>query len=203
MEILIKVLEYSESANYIFLFILYFIEGPVSNILSAMVAAKGFLNIWYIFLLASTAELLADIMYFLLGKYASRGWVEKIFNKAERLEFFKLIDKYIDSNTTPTLFLLKATPGLAIPALIYIGRNKISFKKFLINLFPISVLRNVIMSIMGYYTIISVENIYKYYGLSHTLVYISIILAILIIIFMERKKIRTLLNKKVLKAIKK
>jgi membrane protein DedA with SNARE-associated domain len=191
MDFITKIFEYAQSANYLLLFVMYFIEGPISNFVSAMFAAGGSLNIWYIFVLAASAEILSDIFVFWVGRLGQKTKIEETLSKADNLKFFKQLNNYLFSRTFITLFLIKSTPSLALPSLLYIGRSRISFKTFLRNIFPISILRNSIISFLGYSSIVSINLIYTYYGYSKALGYVAFLAILGIIIFIQRDSIKT------------
>lgn len=190
MDFITKILEYSQSANYLVLFILYFIEGPISNLISSMFAVNGPLNIWYIFVLAASAEISADITVFWVGRLGKKTRIENTLSKADNLKFFKQLNKYLFSRTFITLFLIKSTPSLAFPSLLYIGRSKLSFKTLLKNIFPISILRNSLISFIGYSSVISISFINAYYGYSKAVGYVAFLGIVGIILFVQRDAIK-------------
>lgn len=196
MDIINKILEYSQSANYLVLFIFYFIEGPISNFISSMFSANGPLNIWYIFGLAASAEMLSDITVFWVGRLGKKTRIEDTLSKADHLKFFKQLNKYLTSRTFVTLFLIKSTPSLAFPSLLYIGRSMMSFKTFLKNILPISVLRNALISFIGYSSIVSINLVHAYYGYSKTVGYVAFLVVIGILLFVQREAIKTFLINK-------
>lgn len=196
MDLITKILEYSQSANYLVLFLMYFIEGPISNFVSAMFAGNGYLNIWYIFFLAASAEVTADLVIFWIGRLGQKTRIEKTLSKADNMKFFKQVNKYLFNKTFITLFLIKSTPSLALPSILYIGRSKISFKTFFKFIFPISVLRNLIISFVGYSSIISINLINTYYGYSKAIGYIAFLAIFGIIIFIQREAIKSFFVKK-------
>jgi membrane protein DedA with SNARE-associated domain len=191
MDFITKIFEYAQSANYLLLFVMYFIEGPISNFVSSMFAGGGSLNIWYIFGLAASGEILSDIFVFWIGRFGQRTKIEETLSKADNLKFFKQLNKYLFSRTFITLFLIKSTPSLALPSLLYIGRSKISFKTFLRNIFPISILRNAIISFVGYSSVVSISLIHAYYGYSKALGYVAFLIIVGIITFIQRESIKS------------
>jgi membrane protein DedA with SNARE-associated domain len=113
------------------------------------------------------------------------------------------VNKYATKKTFITLFLVKGTPGLAIPSLILIGRGKLTFKEFILNLLPISIVRNVILSFLGYSSILSVEAIYNYYGYTKAFSYVAILLVIAVVLFFERHHLKVLFRNVVKKRLSK
>ena len=195
MELITTILQYSSSANYIILFIIYLIEGPVANLVSAFLAGSGLLNIWYVFFLAATAELLADIIYFAVGHLAKGTAVSNFLDKVEkRSRVFREIKSFTKESPFFTVLFIKMFGPISIPGLMYIGQEGMPWKTFLKYGVPLCVARNIVISFVGYALITSLESFLSVYSVFKTVIVIlSLLLFVLLLFLLSRESLEIFL----------
>lgn len=195
MELITTILQYSSSANYIVLFIIYLIEGPIANLISAFLAGSGLLNIWYVFFLAASAELLADIIYFAVGYLAKGSTISDFLDKVEKKSrVFREIKGFTKESPFLTIFFIKMFGPISIPGLLYIGQEGMSWKTFLKYGAPLCVARNIIISFVGYTLITSIESFLSVYSVYKTvIVVLSVLLFVLLLFLLSRENLEIFL----------
>lgn len=122
---------------YLYIFILTIIEWPITSFVSAWLAAQSILNIKYVIVIALSWDIIMDIILYIIwitfNKYKFLGKFS-IFNKQKNF-----LSKSIKKRPFLYLLIIKFTPYLAIPWLIFAGTKKMKFKKYLIYSFIISI----------------------------------------------------------------
>ena len=63
--------------GYVALFPLVFVEGPIASIVGGMLAEAKVLDVVGVFVVIMVANLLSDIIYYLLGRYGGRVFVKR------------------------------------------------------------------------------------------------------------------------------
>lgn len=185
MDLVKEVLQYAGSANYIWLFIIYLIEGPIANLISAMVASTGVLDIWYVFVLAATAEALADIFYFAIGRLAKGTKISTYLNEVEkRSKVFSEIKEFMQDSPLLMIFFVKMFPPIAVPGILYMGQEGMTWKTFIRYGVPISICRNAIISLVGFRLMLSIESLLSLYGTYKLIVTVLSVIVFVILIFL-------------------
>ena len=189
MELIATILAYSQSVNYLVLFLVYLIEGPVANLFSAFLAGLGFLNIWYVFVLAATAEASADVIYFALGRIFKNGRVSKFLDDVEKnSKVFKELKKFMNESPFLLILFTKMFGPISIPGLLYIGQENMPWKTFLKYGVPLSIARNAVISIIGYSVITSLESFLSAYSTYRTVgVLLSVLSFVVILLLLTRE----------------
>lgn len=166
------IIRLTEQNKYIFLFVLYLIEGPVAGFISALIAATGRLNILIIFLLLVTGEIGADIIYYYIGRKSSETRFNKMISKYERDGVLKVIKNTFNRSPVKALLFVKSVMFISVPSLLLIGRyQSMKFKKFAVWTIIICLVKDITILFLGYGLGISLEaflsgyNIYKIVGI--------------------------------------
>lgn len=107
-----------------------FVTGETVIITLAALSANGYFPIWYVLVFSTLGMYLSDFIPFIIGK--SNFW-KKIISKSnfgfgKRLENIFL--RVTKGNLFLTLFYTKFIYGASIPALVYLGYKKLSYRKF-------------------------------------------------------------------------
>lgn len=189
MDLTELIIRLTEQNKYIFLFIVYLIEGPVAGFISALIAATGRLNIWIVFLLLISGEIGADIIYYYIGKKSSETRFHKMIAKYEKDGVLKVIKETFNRRPVKALIFVKSVMFIAVPSLLLIGRyQSMKFKKFAIWTTIICLVKDITILFLGYGLGISLDaflsgyNIYKIVGI------VLAILSVGYIIYMTYKE---------------
>jgi membrane protein DedA with SNARE-associated domain len=173
-----QVLHYIKTFGYPSLFLIMIIEGPIITVIGAFLASLGFFNIWIIFLLSLSGDIIGDVILYILGYLGGA----KILSRAERwLKInFTTMDKLrrlFTLHGKKTIFYVKSTTGLCWITFILAGTLKMDFKTFLRASFWGGIVWSGFLVISGFFFGYAFEKINDY------LKYAGIIIALLVISF--------------------
>ncbi len=170
MDIAIIVFEIVKRTKYPLLFIIFLLEGPIAGFISSMLSANGQFNIWIICILFFSAEIIADIFFFYIGKGMSKSNLGKRLANIDK-GFLKEVNRSAHENFFKVLFILKVSSIFAVPGIIYLGNIKaVSDKRFIIYTTIICFFKDSITVLLGYQAgielskFIQLYNIYQLFG---------------------------------------
>jgi membrane protein DedA with SNARE-associated domain len=151
------IIDFLKRHIYLFLFFLTITEGPITSFTSAGFASQWLLNIRYVAIIAFFGDLIWDIvLYFIWRSY----------HKIKILKRFKLFSKekeYLNKilNKSPFFYFLivKTTPYLSAPSLIFTWIKKFKFWYFLVYSFLISIIVKILYLSVGYLGAISINEL--------------------------------------------
>jgi len=130
------------------------IGGPVTTTVAGYLSNEtiGFYNVYLLFLVVVVADLLGDIFYFLIGKFAGAKVLEKLFtwqkiSKERILHLQTYFNKYGGFSIT----LGKIIPNFGWPIIVLAGTLKINFFRFILYIMPISLIKSAVLIAVGYY----------------------------------------------------
>ena len=140
------------SYGYPLLFVLVFVEGPIATMTAAFLAALGYLNPFLVYCVAVIADIFADIFWYCVG-YFGREKVVKKWGKYIGLTVGRIekIEKIFGKHQGKILFISKITHAIGLPFLIAAGLSKINFRKFCFFISIATILKSLILVIIGYY----------------------------------------------------
>jgi membrane-associated protein len=129
MEHLLRLLEHYQ---YVILFPLAIIEGPIVTILAGFLCSGGQMNPLWAFPLIIAGDLIGDSLYFGLGRWGgphlvkrAGRWLGLTPQKLDRVRVF------FDAHPTQTISLSKIILGIGVAGLFLAGHARVSFNKFL------------------------------------------------------------------------
>jgi len=142
---------------YLYLLILTTIEGPITSFVSAWFAAQWVLRIEYVAIIAFLWDIIWDIFLYMI-------W--RLFGKISFLKKFQLFSKEqsflkrtLDKSPFLYLLVVKFTPYLSTPSLIYAWSKKMKVRLFVIYSFVISIFVKIIYLTLGYMGSFSVKQV--------------------------------------------
>lgn len=126
-ELLILFIEYS----YIICFLGAFIGGEETILALSIIAAQGYLQIWVVFIFCYLGIFASDTMWFFIGriKSLSKFKKNKTINKSYK-KAINLIEKTSKNQNFLLLLITKFIYGIRISTIMYVGRHRLSYKKF-------------------------------------------------------------------------
>jgi len=146
--------------NYLVLFALVAVEGPVSTLLGAAAASAGLMQPGWVFVSAASGNLTADMIWYSIG-YAGRiEWLLRSGNwlGVRRSQLERLRRSMVD-HAAKILFFAKLSAVLMIPSLLAAGLAKSPVRRW----FPFLVLGETIWTgslvLLGYYTTEAIKNV--------------------------------------------
>ena len=179
------------SQKYWILFILFLIEGPITNIIASILAVSGVFNIWIIIPLAITGNVLGDVLHYFIGSRMSNM---KFKNRLQRLDnrtIFSELEGLLNTNFCKSLFLIKIIPAFSSIGLLYIGKKRYPFGKFIIGSILIELVVASTISFLGYVVIGNVAKYLYYFDIYQQIAMYAAILAVIVfLIWYYRKSIK-------------
>ncbi|MBM3183767.1 MAG: DedA family protein [Chlamydiae bacterium] len=176
------------SHGYTILFLVMVVEGPAITAIGAFAAALGYFDLWWVFFLSILGNLLPDLIYYVLGFWGRRQFVDKYGHylgirkeKVERLE--GLFQKHVGK----TITLVKLIPALATPGLIMAGVLRVPIKPYIFWSLIVTIPSSGFYLFLGYFCEPAYEMIasYEKYGEYSVLGLIGIF----VIVYFLRKKL--------------
>jgi membrane protein DedA with SNARE-associated domain len=167
--------------KYLFLFLIYLIEGPIAGFISAMVSSTGQLNIYIVAFLLVSGEIGADIVYYFLGQKSSEKRINKKLRKYEDSKILTSIQNVLNQHPVRTLIFAKTVGNIAVPTILLIGRYKLlKFKNFLLWATIVCFLKDFLVLFFGYSLGISLESFLDGYDMYK---FVGIIISLLVILY--------------------
>ncbi|MCD4756286.1 hypothetical protein K8R20_01575 [bacterium] len=164
MDFLTLITELAQQSKYILLFIVYLLEGPVAGFISAFIATTGQLDISIAFPLLILAEIVADMFFYCLGRWLSNIKLNKKVKKYEQNNLLRVIKEILFTHPIRALIAVKVISVIAIPGLILIGKYKsLKVQTYLLWVSIICLIKNFIVSLMGYGLGIGIGDLLEIY----------------------------------------
>ena len=163
----IDVFSLIQTHGYWMLLIATLIEGPIATAAGAFAASLGLLNLFIVILISFSGDLIADTIYFYMGRKGKESIIDKYGHKfGFSKDRMKNIENLLKNHFFKTLAVIKITPMLAPPGIMVIGASKCSFKKFLISSLMIIIPASLTFAFVGYYFGLAADSFFKYFKMS-------------------------------------
>ena len=165
--------------RYLILFPLACIEGPILALVVGFLVHLGYFDVIPAFLLMCAGDFFPDITYYYIGYFGhKKNFLEKYGSKSRFVyNNFPTIEKLWHEHTFKTMFLSKLAYGLSTILLITAGLSKMTFKKFVLYAFPITLFQYMVIMSLGYFLGYSYTYATKYIEL------VGIVLALVLVAF--------------------
>lgn len=163
---------------YVVIALVVMVEGPFATLLASSAATTGVLTPWLVFVAASMGNLVADLLWYLLGYHGRLDLLLRWrFLKISPASVDILKDK-IKTHVVKILLIAKLTNGMIVPALISTGVARVPLKKW----FPVIFFANLLVTggfvLVGYYTAINIMKLdhwIRYLALGFSFVFVVLI----------------------------
>lgn len=147
-------------ANYLILFLLIAVEGPIATLLGAAAASAGFMRLSLVILVSVTANLIADIGWYALGYFSKEttlihylGWLGLRPRHLDKLRWA------MHRHARKVLLVAKFTTGFAIPALVAAGLSKIPLRHWFPVVFLAGIGWSTLLALIGFYAVEIVKRV--------------------------------------------
>lgn len=149
--------------GYPLMFLMMTLEGPIVTIIAAFLASMGYFNIFLVFALSVTGDVVGDIILYFIGYF---GGV-RILAKAEK--FLKISAAVVEKlktkfhqNSGRIIFYVKSTTGLSYITFILAGTLKMKLSKFVKSSILGGLVWSSFLVVMGYFFGYAAERISQY-----------------------------------------
>jgi membrane protein DedA with SNARE-associated domain len=187
--------------GYPLMFLLMIVEGSITTVIAAFLAASGVFNIQVVFALSVLGDIIGDVIFYLIGRFGGRPAIEKAekFLKIKKSVVERIYKKF-DIYGEKIIFYVKMTTGLCWITFILAGSAKMKFSKFL----KFSLLGGIVWSaaivLLGYFFGYAADQINQYIKYAGGAIFSLVILAVLILlVYRARKKLKKIPILKVFK----
>jgi membrane protein DedA with SNARE-associated domain len=137
----------------ILFFVLAFLEGPLVTAAAGVSAALGYFSIYLIIIISMLGDLSADAVCYLIGYFSGRRlilryghWVGLTHERIEKIE------KLLHRHTAKAIVIVKLSPVIPVPGLIFIGSARVSLRKFILTSLIITFPKSFLFALLGYYS---------------------------------------------------
>ena len=174
--------------TYFLLVFLVAVEGPIATLLGAAAASAGLMRLGWVFIAASTGNLIADTLWYTLGYI---GKIEIILRIGQKLglsrELLERLQKGMREHTTRILFIAKLTVSFVIPSLIAAGLVKAPWRRWFPAIFAGELIWTGSLIILGFYATEAIKRVEKgveYLALGGGMIFV------IFLIFMGRRLLK-------------
>ncbi|MDR3559503.1 MAG: VTT domain-containing protein [Candidatus Pacebacteria bacterium] len=148
--------------GYFLMFLAMLVEGPIVTAAAAFATAFGYFDIWIVFLLSIFGDIVADVIYYVIGYYSRITVIEKFGHHfGLTTERMKKIEATLNNHPVRTLLALKMTPVLPTPGLMMVGATRMRLKKFITICIAFIIPKSIFFIVVGYYFGAAYELILK------------------------------------------
>jgi len=149
--------------GYPAMLLLMILEGPIATIIAAFLASLGYFNVFIVFGLSVTGDVIGDIILYYIGFFGGSRILPKVekFLKIRDATVKKLKDKF-HQNSERLIFYVKSTTGLAYIAFITAGTLRMDIWKFVKNSILGGLVWSSLLVILGYFFGYAAEQISQY-----------------------------------------
>jgi len=190
------ILSFIKQHIYIFLLFLTTTEGPITTFVAAGFAAQWYLNFFYIAIIALVWDLIWDITIYCVWRGSHRLKFTKKFHYFLTQKSF--LKKLLDRSTFLYFLIVKITPYLATPALMFVWVKKMKFSKYFAHAFITSLLVKAVYLTIWYFGAVSIKELTHFLnGWKQIIIYIISG----IILFLATKRLYIYLSKIIKKKI--
>lgn len=163
--------------GYPAMLLLMTLEGPIVTVIAAFLASLGYFNIFIVFVLSVSGDVIGDIILYFIGYFGGHG----ILTKAEK--FLKIKESVVEklrerfrTSGAKIIFYVKATTGLCYITFILAGTARMRLSKFV----KYSVLGGLVWSsflvIIGYFFGYAAEKINLYIKYTGVIIFFGAVL---------------------------
>jgi membrane protein DedA with SNARE-associated domain len=181
--------------GYPFMLLLMILEGPIVTIVSAFLSSLGYFNIFIVFGLSITGDVIGDVILYSIGYFGGQKILSRVekFLKISQATAEKLKQKFHE-NSGGVIFYVKSTTGLSYITFITAGTLRMKFPKFV----TFSILGGVVWSLflvmMGYFFGYAADKISKYIEYTGLVIFFAVVLFFTGIILYKRKRAKDILK---------
>lgn len=171
--------------SYLILAILVAVEGPIATLLGAAAASAGVMRPVLVFVAASTGNLLADTLWYLVGYM---GKIEWFFKFGQRMGVgrtrMEILQKNMRKHAVKVLFFAKLSMSLMIPSLVAAGLVKAPWRRWFPAVFGGEMIWTGTLVLIGYYATMAIKRIEQ--GLEYVILGGTILFVVFLVLMSRR-----------------
>lgn len=181
--------------GYPLMFVLMFFEGPIATIVAAFLASLGYFNIFSVFILSVSADVLGDMGLYALGYYGGYKFLAKLekFLRISPAIVGKLKAKFHE-NSERIIFYVKSTTGLSYITFTLAGAVNMNFSKFVKNSFLGGLVWSFFLVLAGYFFGYAAGKMGDYIKYAGVAIFSAAVIVFIAIIFYKRRQTRKIVG---------
>jgi len=138
--------------KYLALFPLAIAEGQIITVLAGFFVSLGQLNLWLAYIIIVIGDLVGDPLHYFVGRLGGEKFITKWghhfgVNEKQVLS----LEKQFDKRGSQLLFIGKMSHGIGGAFLVAAGIIKMPFDKFIFSNMLATLLKSLILLLIGYY----------------------------------------------------
>jgi len=181
--------------SYLVMFLAMLIEGPIVTMVAAFAASLGYFSLPFVFILSILGDLVADVGYYSLGYWGRMAFFSRIRRHFKLpLKMMRQLEDLSRKHSGKTLLILKLTPFLPTPGLIFIGSTKMPLRRFVSFSLLITIPKSVVFVALGYYFGYSYNSL-NYYIKNEAVAMVMIVVFIVLGYFVYRRLVAKILRR--------
>jgi len=138
--------------KYFALFPLAVFEGPIITIIAGFFSSLGYINFFGAYFVIVAGDIAGDVLHYAVGRYGGRKFIDKwgrFIGVGERE--VESLEKQFEKRGSKLLFIGKMSHGVGGAFLVAAGIIKMPFDKFIFSNFLATLLKSLILLVVGYY----------------------------------------------------
>lgn len=178
---LAKIFLWIISYQYLILFPIVIVEGPIITIIAGFLSSLGILNPFIVYPIVVLGDTTGDALYYAIGRWGRKGLITRFGRyfgmTEERIERF---EGYLKRHMGRTIFFGKFSHALCAPILLAAGAAKIPFKKYISFSILATIPKSLILLLVGIYFGQAYAKIGKYLDITAI---VGVVLGVVLVLF--------------------
>lgn len=181
--------------QYLFLFPLVVVEGPIATVLAGFLASVGQLNLLLTYGVIVVADVTGDSLYYAFGRYGGRKFIERWGRFVGiKMQAVERMEKHFKQHAGKTLVIGKVTHAVGAVVLVAGGIAKVPFWKFVwYNLLP-TIPKSLLLLLLGFYFGQAYAKINTY--LDNAAIGIVLLTIVFVVVYVVAQRVIYLYGKK-------
>ncbi len=176
--------------KYLVLFPILVLEGPITTIVCGALASSPShpFNIPFLFIFIIFCDIAGDSIYYVIGRFAGKKLIKKFTEwRGKEKQYDEVLKDYFKKHGGKTVSIGKISHGLGWPVMVAAGSAHMDYFLFCLYGLLISIPKSALLLAIGYYYGKDYTYIVDYLG--GVTNFVSITVAIVIIVLIARKKL--------------
>lgn len=151
--------------KYFLLLPIVIVEGPIITVIAGFIVSLGFMNLIITYMVVVLGDVGGDIIYYAIGRWGREKFLQR-WGKYIGFPIEKVVpvEKHFEKHGAKTLFIGKMAHGIGGILLVAAGLVKMPFLKFVSANFFATLLKSLVLLLLGYFFGQAMDNINSIFG---------------------------------------
>jgi membrane protein DedA with SNARE-associated domain len=189
------ILGHIKTIGYPLMLLIMIVEGPIMTILASFAASLGFFNIFVVFFLSITGDIIGDTVLYAIGYFGGNAalWKAEKLLKIKPTIVAKMESLFL-KHGKKTILAVKSTTGLCWITFIAAGSVRMNFKDFLSASLLGGILWSGFLVIIGYFFGYAFEKINDYIRFAGLIIFFGALIFFIIVTIYKRHQSKRILE---------